>query len=120
MGRLTGVATNKEAVYLANMKATVEFDDALFRRLKIEAARRGRTIRDLVAEGVLRVLDAPEAVTELSTSGAASTWRPAWFGSLAHYGDGIADHSLTAVRESIDRHRDALRPVGQRRDRQRP
>ena len=120
MGRLIGVATNKEAVYLANMKATVEFDDALFRRLKIEAARRGRTIRDLVAEGVLRVLDSPEAVTDLSTSEAASLWRPTWFGSLARYGDGVADHSLTAVRESIDRHRDTQRPVGQRRDRQRP
>lgn len=34
------------------MKATIDFDDARYRRLKIEAARRGRTVRELVAEGV--------------------------------------------------------------------
>ena len=40
------------------MKATIDFDDALYRRLKIEAARCGRTVRELVAEGVRQVLDA--------------------------------------------------------------
>ena len=40
------------------MKATIDFDDALYRRLKVEAARRGRTVRELVAEGVRYVLDA--------------------------------------------------------------
>ncbi len=41
------------------MKATIEFDDTRYRRLKIEAARRGRTVRELVADGVRHVLDAP-------------------------------------------------------------
>lgn len=39
------------------MKATIDFDDQLYRRLKIEVARRGRTVRELVAEGVRYVLD---------------------------------------------------------------
>jgi predicted nucleic acid-binding protein len=29
------------------MKATIDFDEALYRRLKVEAARRGRTVREL-------------------------------------------------------------------------
>jgi hypothetical protein len=43
------------------MKATIEFEERLYRRLKAEAALRGRTVKELVAEGVRRVLDAPEA-----------------------------------------------------------
>ena len=42
------------------MKATVEISDTLFRRAKAEAALRGRKFRDLVEEGLIRVLDAPE------------------------------------------------------------
>lgn len=42
------------------MKATVEISDALFRRAKSEAALRGRKFRDLVEEGLRRVLDSPE------------------------------------------------------------
>ncbi|MFY9988351.1 MAG: hypothetical protein WAM44_01530 [Chthoniobacterales bacterium] len=44
------------------MKATIEFDDELYRRLKAAAALRGAKIKDLVAEGVrlvLRGADAP-------------------------------------------------------------
>ena len=43
------------------MKATVEISDNLFRRAKAEAALRGRKFKDLVEEGLLRVLDSPEA-----------------------------------------------------------
>jgi plasmid stability protein len=31
------------------MNVTIDVDDNLYRRLKIEAARRGRTVRELVA-----------------------------------------------------------------------
>lgn len=41
------------------MKATIDFDERLYRRLKMEAAGRGRTIRDLVDEGIRRLLDLP-------------------------------------------------------------
>ena len=38
------------------MKATIEFDDDLYRRLKTVAALRGAKIKELVAEGVRLVL----------------------------------------------------------------
>ena len=39
------------------MKATIELDNDLYHRAKIAAATRGRKIRELVAEGLQRVLD---------------------------------------------------------------
>jgi hypothetical protein len=41
------------------MKTTVEVPDELYRRAKAEAALRGRTLKDLVAEGLRLVLEAP-------------------------------------------------------------
>ena len=41
------------------MKTTVELPDPLYRQAKAEAALRGRKLRDLVEEGLRRVLDAP-------------------------------------------------------------
>jgi hypothetical protein len=38
------------------MKATIEFDDALYRQLKATAALRGKKVRELVEEGVRMVL----------------------------------------------------------------
>lgn len=42
------------------MRTTVDLSDELFRRVKAEAALRGRKFKDLVEEGLLRVLDQPE------------------------------------------------------------
>ena len=39
------------------MKATIEIENDLYRRAKIAAATRGRKIKELVAEGLQRVLD---------------------------------------------------------------
>ena len=88
------------------MKATIDFEPALYRRLKMEAARRGRTIRDLVADGVRRVLAAPAA-----TEGAPPDQRPAkWFGMLkGHAPSARGRHDLAAMRRSIGRGR-ARRP----------
>jgi len=86
------------------MKATIEFDDALYRRLKIEAAKRGRTVRELVAEGVLTVLNAP-ATTTPAAADEPDAWRPAWLGALSRYGRAVSDHSPAAVRESVARGR---------------
>lgn len=85
------------------MKATIDFDDTLYRRLKIEAARRGRTVRELVAEGVQYVLDTPDMT---GAKGAAlgtpdTPWNPAWIGSLAGFAAKVDDHSMPAVRRSI-------------------
>ncbi len=41
------------------MKTTVEISDELFRRVKVEAALRGRKLKDLVEEGLRLVLDSP-------------------------------------------------------------
>ena len=38
------------------MKATIEIDDELYRRVKAAAAMRGRKVKDLVAEGLRIVL----------------------------------------------------------------
>lgn len=42
------------------MKTTIDLDDDLFLRLKAQARRSGQPMRDLVAEGLRRVLDADE------------------------------------------------------------
>lgn len=39
------------------MKATIEFDDALYRQLKVEAAMRNKKIKDMVEEGVRMILE---------------------------------------------------------------
>ncbi len=90
------------------MKATIDFDDALYRRLKIEAARRGRTIRELVTEGVRHVLDTPAGA--MPDAEPLGQWQPDWLGSLERYARPIRDHSMTAVRESIIRGRGGSRP----------
>jgi hypothetical protein len=41
------------------MKTTVEVPDELYRRAKVEAALRGRKLKDLVEEGLRLVLEAP-------------------------------------------------------------
>lgn len=41
------------------MKTTVEMSEGLYRRAKAEAALRGRRLKDLVEEGLQRVLDEP-------------------------------------------------------------
>jgi len=50
------------------MKATIEFDDDLYRQLKATAALRGRKVKELVAEGVRMVLrhaDTPQRICRL-------------------------------------------------------
>ena len=79
------------------MKATIDFDERLYRRLKIEAARRGRTIRELVDEGVRRVLGLPVPGAEDGVVEA-----PEWFGSLREYGENASGgHELSSIRRSI-------------------
>ena len=42
------------------MRTSVDLPDELFRRTKTAAAIRGRKFKDLVEEGLLRVLESPE------------------------------------------------------------
>lgn len=83
------------------MKATIDFDERLYRRLKVEAARRGRTIRDLVDEGVRHVLGLP-----VSGSGDALDEPTDWYASLSKYAANAGGrHDLDAMRGSIARKR---------------
>lgn len=84
------------------MKATIDFDESLYRRLKIEAATRGRTIRDLVDEGVRLVLGLSPLERGNPTSEAAA---PEWFGVLHEYAAEKQAHDLPAIRKSIVRGR---------------
>ena len=86
------------------MKATIDFDEALYRRLKVEAARRGRTIRDLVTDGVRHVLGLPQPAP------APGEGTDDWFASLRPYArNARGRHDLTAMRDSIARGRRANR-----------
>jgi plasmid stability protein len=46
------------------MKATFDLDDALYRAIKMEAARSDRSVRDVVAEALDRWLEALEATED--------------------------------------------------------
>ncbi len=83
------------------MKATIDLDEALYRRLKVEAARRGRTVRELVAEGIRVVIDSPVVAR------ATRDDRPnaEWFGALNAYAANAEEHDLGAMRASIARTR---------------
>lgn len=85
------------------MKATIDIEDALYHRLKAEAARRGRTVRDLVAEGVRHVLGMPEAPAPIGRE-------EAWFGVLGPYGHKQARHDLAAMRRSVSRAHTGKKP----------
>ena len=81
------------------MKATIDFDESLYRRLKVEAARRGRTVRELVAEGVRYVLGMAEPPAEREAP-------EEWVGSLRDYAaNAHGKHDLAAMRRSIARAR---------------
>ncbi len=80
------------------MKATVDIDPALYRRLKVEAARRGRTIRDMVAEGLRHVLGLPAPPAPEEHAGLEAPW----FGALRRYAANAGGkHDLAALRRSI-------------------
>ncbi len=46
-------------IYGSRMKTTVEMPEDLYRRAKAEAALQGRRLKDLIEEGLNRVLDEP-------------------------------------------------------------
>lgn len=83
------------------MKATIDLDEALYRRLKVEAARRGRTVRELVADGIRAVIDAPP----VPDADVVATTAPHWYGSLRSYAERAEQHDLDAMRASIARGR---------------
>ena len=71
------------------MKTTVELPDDLARRIKAEAALRGRKLKDLVAEGLRLVLEAPE-----SAGSPAKKRQPPTAYELMKDGRGIVDSGI--------------------------
>ena len=70
------------------MKTTIELSDELFRKVKAEAALRGRKLKDLVAEGLRLVLEAPP-----SSTAKAKKRQPTAY-DLMKDGQGIVDSGL--------------------------
>lgn len=70
------------------MKTPVELPDDLARRIKAAAALRGRKLKDLVAEGLRLVLEAPGATA------AAAKKRPPTAYALMKDGRGIVDSGI--------------------------
>lgn len=63
------------------MKATIEIEDDLYRRAKVEAALRGRKIKELVAEGLQRILnDSPPILGK--TGGHFSAYWNRYYGAF--------------------------------------
>lgn len=80
------------------MKITVDLDETLYRNLKVEAARHGRTVRELVADGIRYVLAAPAANPLADTTGKSG----AWIGSLRSYAPNAkGKHDLASIRASV-------------------
>jgi hypothetical protein len=48
------------------MKTTVDLPEEILRRAKAEAALRGRKLRELFLEGIIRVLDHPKSAEPVS------------------------------------------------------
>jgi predicted transcriptional regulator len=57
------------------MKMTIDIDDALMRRLREEAARRGTTMSSLAEAGIRRILDDGDEVKEPTPRVGLPTWR---------------------------------------------
>ena len=71
------------------MKTTIELSDDLFRKVKAEAALRGRKLKDLVAEGLHLVLEAPQA-----SAAKGKKRQPPTAYELMKDGHGIVDSGL--------------------------
>ncbi len=71
------------------MKTTVDLPDDLARKIKAEAALRGRKLKDLVADGLRIVLDAPK-----SAASPAQTRQPPTAYELMKDGRGIVDSGI--------------------------
>ena len=71
------------------MKITVDLPDGLARRIKAEAALRGRKLKDLVAEGLRLLLEAPE-----SAAVPAKMRQPSTAYELMKDGRGIVDSGI--------------------------
>ncbi len=83
------------------MNVTIDVGEKLHRRLEVEAARRGGTVRDLVADGIRAVIDAPPDADAVGPATTPATWD----GVLRSYAASTDGHDLGAMRASMARGR---------------
>ena len=85
------------------MKATLDIPDALYRRVKSKSALAGRPIREVAIRLFSEWADQP---MEAAPAAEESPQKPPpWFGVVNAYAAKVKRHDMTAVRESIARHR---------------
>jgi hypothetical protein len=85
------------------MKATLDIPDALYRRVKSKSALAGRPIREVAIRLFSEWADQP---MEAAPAAEESPQKPpSWFGVVNAYAAKVKRHDMTAVRESIARHR---------------
>ncbi len=61
VAKCAGAPKAEYLCFNAFMRTTIDLSDDLFRRAKAEAALRGRKLKDLVEDGLRRVLDQPDS-----------------------------------------------------------
>ncbi len=84
------------------MKATFQIPDELYRELKAEAAREGRTMREVTIELFRQWLVTRKAV---STGQPRVDWRSFRSPLASRIPKDISDHSMQAIRSSIAKKR---------------
>ena len=79
------------------MKATVDLDDALYRAIKVEAARTDRSVRDVLDEALRTWLEAHEDEEDLASAEAALAeyQRDGGTPAVSFFGDLAAEAKLT-------------------------
>lgn len=85
------------------MKATLDIPDALYRRVKSKSALAGRPIREVAIRLFSEWADQPMETESAAKESPQET--PPWFGVVNAYAAKVKRHDMTAVRESIARHR---------------
>ncbi|NBB79553.1 MAG: hypothetical protein GVY36_08930 [Verrucomicrobia bacterium] len=84
------------------MKAIFQIPDELYRELKAEAAREGRTMRDITLQLFRQWLVARKAV---SSGQPRVDWRNFQSPLAARVSKDVSDHSMEAIRSSIAKRR---------------
>jgi hypothetical protein len=75
----TTVDASKQPRYTGQMKVTIDLPEALYRRVKAQAAADGRTVRDVTIELYERWLPPAPHGTEEQRLAAAEAWLEEWF-----------------------------------------
>ena len=91
------------------MKATIEVPDELYRLVKAKSALEGRAVREVTVELYQHYVEQEDAPTAEAGDAAAvgsllkGQAMPSWFGALGRTARAVAQHEMSAIRESIAR-----------------